>query len=238
MITDIVNILLYFLLLLWVVVIPSLQYFLFNKENGSYIEYITDVKEYGFLTRLIYILFYSPTLLFIFIYWIVGSILIFIGSIINAIINKVKEYSFLEFVVVIISFTVFSVIVLSILIEEKHADFKNEELSHNIIKNNIDKLENIGYIDTHNLILFDDIEDSEGNEKIYGNVLVLPNKKEHILGRLKKCKILLKIDTREALFREDDINKLGTDGVYEAANVCIDEVVDMLKKDNLIKGIR
>lgn len=232
---SVINTLLYFLLFLWVVVLPSLQYFLFNKENGSYIDYITDVKEYSFLTKLVYILLYLPTLLFIFIYWIVGSVFIFIGAIINIIINKVKEYSFIEFIGAIIAFTIFSVLVLSILIEEKHADFKNEELSHNVIKNNIDKLENIGYIDTHNLILFDDREDNEGNEKIYGNVLVLPNKKERILGRLKKCKILLKIDTREALFREDDINKLGVDGVYEAANICIDEVVNILKKDNLIK---
>lgn len=222
MITDIVNILLYFLLFLWVVVIPSLQYFLFNKENGSYIEYITDVKEYNLFVKLIYVCFYTPTILYIIIYWGVNLVFTLLQSIGRFIVNRWVGLLF-----------IIPVIVLLISIwnsEEIFADFEDRELSHNFIKNNIEKFEYIDYLNIYKISIFGKLSDDT-----LGNVVIIGRQKEYSIGVIKECNITMSVNSSQLLLDKNDIDKYGKEHMYLVAENCLNKVYNILEKDKLIK---
>ena len=115
-------------------------------------------------------------------------------------------------------------------LEEIFADFEDRELSHNFIKNNIEKFEYIDYLNIYKISIFGKLSDDT-----LGNVVIIGRQKEYSIGVIKECNITMSVNSSQLLFDKNDIDQYGKEHMYLVAENCLNKVYSILEKDKLIK---
>lgn len=120
------------------------------------------------------------------IYWGVNLVFTLLQSIGRFIVNRWVGLLF-----------IIPVIVLLISIwnsEEIFADFEDRELSHNFIKNNIEKFEYIDYLNIYKISILGKLSDDT-----LGNVMIIGKQKEYSVGVIKECNITMSVNSSQLL---------------------------------------